>query len=291
MPARRWQRLSVTIPRQAAEAVANFLIELGSRGVAELACALEDEVEICGFFPPEAPALGPLVRYLEQIRPFFPGARVGPICLSEEHERDWQDAWREHFTAVAVGRRFVIVAPWEKPPPACDRIRLVIEPGMAFGTGHHGSTQATLEAIEALCEGEQIPSRALDLGTGSGILALALSKLGVPEVWASDIDPDALAVARRNLELNGAHEVRLTAAPLAAIAGTFSLVAANILARTLTGLEGTFAVKVRRDGHLIISGFEDDEADQVARAFDPRRWRLQARWRADGWVALCWRRV
>jgi hypothetical protein len=115
-------------------------------------------------------------------------------------DENWADAWRVHFKPRAVGRRLLIAPPWDLPAPN-GRIVIEIEPGRAFGTGHHGTTAGCLEALEAAIERDP-PSRMLDVGTGSGILAIAAARLGVASVLAVDDDPDAVACAMANAARN-----------------------------------------------------------------------------------------
>ena len=127
----------------------------------------------------------------------------GPPHLTPLANGNWAEAWRQHFRPVVVGRRLVIAPPWEVPT-AAGRVVIVIEPGRAFGTGHHASTAGCLEALETLIE--PAPASALDLGTGSGILAIAAVRQGVGRVLAVDEDPDALAAATANAARNGVAE-------------------------------------------------------------------------------------
>jgi ribosomal protein L11 methyltransferase len=183
--------------------VANFLIELGSTGVVEgvrdLSQPESSSVEVQGFFPIEAsgPVLyAALTRYLAELAIISPALGQPAPRLTELTSEAWQDRWREHFPPLEVGKRFLLLPPWEPIPTDTDRIVIVIDPSMAFGTGHHATTQGCLEMIERLYERHGTPGHALDLGTGSGILAIALAKLGTRTVWATDSDPVALDEAR-----------------------------------------------------------------------------------------------
>ena len=119
-------------------------------------------------------------------------------------EKNWHDSWRHHFKPQRVGRRLVVTPPWILPPKTRRHV-VFIEPAMAFGTGTHETTRCCLELIDELCA-EAAPAKALDVGTGSGILAIAMARLGVREVLALDNDPVALEAARENLRLNGVED-------------------------------------------------------------------------------------
>src|SRR5262249_57115779 len=117
-------------------------------------------------------------------------------------DADWGEAWREHFRPLPLGTRFLVVPPWESAACEPGRLTLVIEPARAFGTGHHGSTAGCLVQLEKIV-GPSAPVSAIDLGTGSGILAIAAARLRVARVLAVDEDPDAVGAACANAALNG----------------------------------------------------------------------------------------
>ena len=178
----------------------------------------------------------------------------------------WATMWQARFTPLPVGRRLLIVPPWWRDAD-CERVPVVIRPGQAFGTGHHPSTSGTLSAIERLCETLQI-RRALDVGTGSGILAIAMVKLGVAEVIAIDTDAAALANAKENARLNRVSaNVEFSTAPLSSLSGRFGLVVSNILSSTLVRLAPELTARIRRRGHLVLSGILNREANCVADAY------------------------
>jgi ribosomal protein L11 methyltransferase len=180
----------------------------------------------------------------------------------------WATMWRARFEPLPVGRRFMIVPPWRRAA-ARDRLKVVIRPGRAFGTGHHPSTFATLSLVEECCADRRI-GRALDVGTGSGILAIAMRKLGITQVVAIDIDPTALENASENAELNGLAEgIRFSAAPLASIRGRFDLITANILSSVLIDMAQQLKARLRPGGSLILAGILRREAASVAAAYRP----------------------
>lgn len=296
----RWLCLSVTVPHEAVDAVSNFLAERGSLGVIEgehdPAAPQSPTTILQAFFTADSP--GPalrsgLRRYLDQLAQLFPQLDLSqPIRLSTLGSQAWQDRWREHFQPLEVGSRFVVLPPWETTPAQPRRDCLVINPSMAFGTGHHATTRSCLEAIEALCLARGAPSRALDLGTGSGILSIALARLGCPDIWALDTDPVALDEARKNLAANRiTSDVRLSLQPLESLSLTFPLVVANLFAHTLIELATPLTRATMPGGHLILSGIQTQQAADVEAAFPPPVWREQSRLVADEWVSLVRQRV
>jgi ribosomal protein L11 methyltransferase len=290
----RWHCLSVTVPHEAVEAVANFLVELGSIGVVEgvhdFAQPPPSTTEVQGFFPLEAsgPALSAaLTRYLAGLAIITPGFGLPTPRLTEVSSNAWQDRWREHFPPLRVGKRFLLLPPWETVPTDTDRIVIVINPSMAFGTGHHATTQGCLEMIEQLHDRHGAPGRALDLGTGSGILAIALAKLGTPTIWATDTDPVALDEAHKNIRMNQvASTIQLSTLAPEQLPAPFALIVANLFSTTLIALAPVLRSSIRPQGYAILSGIQLDQEHQVMAAYPTSAWRLSERLASDEWVTL-----
>ncbi len=182
--------------------------------------------------------------------------------------RAWQRFWRRHFRARDIGERLAIVPAWERRRRAArGRAVVRVEPGLSFGTGDHFTTRYCLEAIERLCR-ERPPASLLDVGCGSGILAIAAAKLGVRRVVAFDNDPQAVAQARENLRLNRISprvRLRLGDALAALPPGRFEVVCANLYGGLLIrSAEALCGAAQRR---LVLSGIREAEADAVVEAF------------------------
>jgi ribosomal protein L11 methyltransferase len=329
MSAPFWQ-LTVPVTAPISEGLTNLVWELGALGV------VEDEV-LHAFFPPDvAPrALRARVRrYLDALRALgYAVADVLPTVFPVVEEA-WAEAWKAHFRPIEVGRRLLVAPPWDTP--STPRLTLVIEPGRAFGTGHHGSTSGCLVLLERLCEapppGQPRPrsprgrsctlasrpgpsagsgagesetgggphgshpepiARALDLGTGSGILAIAAARLGVPEVLAVDTDPDAIVAAIANAARNGVPDrVRCAVADAAELAaGGFPLVLANLLAAAHLTLGARYRRLLCPGGTLILGGILEHEAGAVAGALADAGLVPHDREMVDGWASLALRRL
>lgn len=183
--------------------------------------------------------------------------------FSEVDEADWANAWKEHFHVQRLTRRLTVRPTWREHTPAPAEVVIDLDPGMAFGTGLHPTTHLCLAALdERLVAG----SRVLDLGTGSGILAIAAAKLGAGEVVALDIDPVAVSAARENVARNGvADRIRVGAgsAAEAAVDQPFDLVLANILAGVIIDLAPSLLALIAPGGELVASGIIDERAAAV----------------------------
>jgi len=279
-----WVVLRVEVDVDDAEGVTNLLFEAGAGGV----ITEVSDAEI----PPPPPGRAILETHV----PAFDRWRVvaavdryaerlgGAVAITTSllPTEDWVQSFRLHHRPLAVGARLLIAPPWDAPV-ADGRVRIVVEPGMAFGTGQHATTRTCLEEIESLVDGGAVQT-ALDVGTGSGVLAAALAGLGVPRVVAIDTDPAVLPIARATLRRNHATRVLLAAASPAAVRGGFDLVVANLLADALIDEAQALAAAVGLEGHLIVSGVLDSQVAAVLDAY--RDWRVVAERAEDRWRTL-----
>jgi len=190
-------------------------------------------------------------------------ARVRPAMPEDE----WRDAWKRYFHVVRVAPRIVIVPSWETYEPAAEDVVLDLDPGRAFGTGAHASTRLCLRELDALQQsGGLAVERFLDVGTGSGILAIAAAKLwpGSRGV-ALDVDPIAVEAAKENLDRNGIRSVAASDASLDSVEGAFDVVVANIQADVLERMAPALVARTR--GALILSGLLTPQAEPIAEVF------------------------
>jgi ribosomal protein L11 methyltransferase len=218
---------------------------------------------------------------------------VDPDLIVEAEELpeiDWVARSLEGLKPVRAGRFFVHGAHDRALTPA-GAIAIEIEAGLAFGTGHHGTTAGCLEMIERVVRRER-PRNALDLGTGSGVLAIAIARMARIPVLATDIDPVATRVARGNVRLNGAAGfVEMVTAtgfhhPIFAAGRPFDLIVANILARPLMRLAPDMARNLAAGGSLVLSGILDSQRDAVLAAYVGQRFRHVGTLRREGWTTL-----
>ncbi|HSN89642.1 MAG TPA: 50S ribosomal protein L11 methyltransferase [Anaeromyxobacteraceae bacterium] len=252
--------LTIDVDRDAADDLAAELVGEGASGV---------EVRDGEAAPMPGTAQPPAGRALLVAWFADPAAAAAAAAgrggrLAESPDVDWSEAWRRGLGPVAAGRIWVRPS-WVEAPPPPGRAEVVLDPGMAFGTGSHPTTALCLEALS-----EVVASRpglaVLDVGTGSGLLAIAAARLGAGRAVGSDVDPVALRVARENAEANGA-TVELTDLAPDRIAGAFDLVVANILANTLVELAPAIAGRVAEGGVLFLAGILAPQEEEVRRAY------------------------
>jgi ribosomal protein L11 methyltransferase len=185
----------------------------------------------------------------------------------ELEEREWRDSWKKYFGIQRFGERTVIVPSWIEYTAKSGEVVIRIDPGMAFGTGQHPTTAMCLEALEELASGE---TSVLDLGCGSGILAIAAAKFGAPQVLALDNDPQAVKASHENVRVNGVggvievHEGSLTEGEAAE---PFDILVANISGLTLQRLAPPIAAVLTPGGRLIASGFLEDAVETLKSCF------------------------
>jgi ribosomal protein L11 methyltransferase len=278
-----WLQLSLKAPPPAHDSVANFFIERGSPGV------VFARGEVRAYFrPPQAAAVRrDIGRFIRDLRKIYPGFAAEPLSWKPLAEKNWLYSWRRFFTPAKIGRMLWIGPPWVEPPKSRRHV-ITIEPGMAFGTGTHATTRGCLECIEQIVPRfDRGELRALDVGTGSGILAIALAKLGAASVLALDNDPVALKIARANIRVNGAAgTIRLTRAKVDKLSRRFGIVVANLISETILELADALAARVAPGGYLVLSGILYWQADDIVRRFASARFKLLRRRRGQEWVTL-----
>jgi ribosomal protein L11 methyltransferase len=282
-------QISVRAHPTALDAVANFLIERGSPGV------VIKKGQVQGYYRQDADPAGvsrEIQCYLRDIKPIFPKLSATGVSWRRLKDRNWNVAWQRFFTPQRIGRSLLVCPPWLEPPALRDRHLISIEPGLAFGTGTHATTRGCIEFLERAAR--SLGARkftALDVGTGSGILAITLVRLGAKRVWAIDNDPTALQVARQNLLANGTvQNVRLSPVSVDKIRRSFSVVVANLTAETISALANPLAKRVTPRGFLVLSGILHRKAPDVKHCFYDLGFHLLRRKREKEWVTMLWRR-
>jgi ribosomal protein L11 methyltransferase len=310
-----WLEVSLTVNGELAEAVADVLARFAYSGV-----MMEQGVKYTDDEDAGTPT-GPITvrAYLEmndQIEEtrqkleeslYYLG-RIQPLPIASYREiadQNWMEAWKQHYKPILIGKRLVIVPAWmDSPDP--NRIAIKIDPGMAFGTGTHPTTQLCLELMEKYFDDRPStvgsatsstvyhPASVIDVGCGSGILSIAALKLGTRAALGVDIDAGSIINARENADTNQIGDELLleVGSVQEVLEGRFAfrkapLVLANILAPVIVRLfEAGLANLVDEDGAIILSGILEDQAQSVMEAAQAKGLRLNERRQTGDWVAL-----
>ncbi|MGD0018402.1 MAG: 50S ribosomal protein L11 methyltransferase [Candidatus Limnocylindrales bacterium] len=227
---------------------------------------------------------------------------IGELTTRLVREADWAEAWKSHFPVLRVGRRLVIRPTWRRHRRLPGDVVLSLDPGMAFGTGLHPTTRLCLAALETLADEGRLMGgtgagagagssagsvRVLDVGCGSGILAIAAGKLGARDLLGVDTDPIAVESTLANARLNGlTRRIRVRQGSVPTGEPPFDLVLANLIASLLVQLAPDLRHELAPGGRILASGiFRDREAD-VAAALRAAGLKMGRRWAEEDWVAL-----
>ncbi|MBM4341113.1 MAG: 50S ribosomal protein L11 methyltransferase [Deltaproteobacteria bacterium] len=252
------------IPKELVEPVSNFLLEQGATGIEEIEDTF-DQVRVKTYFlqnGKEKEIFQALQRYLRSLRNLEPKASHIRVETTSISEQDWGENWKKFFKPLRVGSRFVVKPPWARIRLKQSEIPIEINPGMAFGTGTHATTQLCMEALEKRLNRRGFT--VLDVGTGSGILSIAACRLGAAQVWGIDIDPVAVEIARENVDHNGvSKQVKILKARIGEIRKRFDLVVANIDFRGLRRARKAMLSHLKKHGFLILSGILDKEEERL----------------------------
>lgn len=299
-----WQEIKITITPAAADAVANLYHDLGFGGVViedpqllqeytrtagwdcynlPLEALQGDLITVKGYLPldiNEAGRMGEEPAVLQEFRrrlldlwPHFQGA-AGQISLSQVTEEDWANNWKQYYHPVKISDRIVVKPSWEDYRPAAGEVVIDLDPGMAFGTGTHPTTVHCLKALENyLCAGEMV----IDVGTGSGILAIAAAKLGAARVLAIDLDPLAVTIAQENVLTNQVEDrVQVVAGNLLEPAENLQadIITGNLIAAVVKRLAPSAFARLKPGGIFIGAGIIQGRLDEVLEELEAQGFKL-----------------
>lgn len=301
-----WLEISCDIPELLSDEVADFLTQLTGNGV----CV--DNLNVDAFSPSEIPVSERVIvkaylanntesatlmeeveEYIQVLAASYSELQFLTPKLSTVHTEDWSSSWKIHFKPLRVGERLLIVPTWEENPASASDLVIRIDPGMAFGTGGHETTRLCLELLEQVMSEATSPIAAsvLDLGTGSGILAMAAQLLGAGRILALDIDAEAVDVARENLALNNMSEhIECDTIPVESLAESFDVLLANILAEELIRLRVHLVQCLNPGASLILSGILAEKEQLVRDGFADQPLLFKRTEQAGEWVALLYQK-
>jgi ribosomal protein L11 methyltransferase len=277
-----WLEISVQIHPVAHEALSAFLFDLGCEG---LVSENLQGFTLKGYLPFQKDlekVKGRIQVFLRELESIFDEVEAPKLSFQEIQDQDWSCTWRQFFRALKVTPNLTILPAWEAVPSIGRGHIIRMDPGPAFGTGQHATTQMCLRAIGRFPKPKLWSM--LDVGTGSGILAIYGAKLGSKRILALDTDPEALAWAKRNIALNElSNSIHLSSLPLRDIEEQFTIAVANLIFNEILELMPLFCKLVEPGGCLILSGILREQVDVVKgllalHAFENMDVRLQDEW-------------
>ena len=236
------------------------------------------------FLPADRPFTEAVAFIRDRMRESGIEGKVEVIGVSEE---DWANSWKAYYKPLHIGKKMVIVPAWERYEEKPGEIIVRMDPGMAFGTGTHETTRLVIELLEQYTKAGM---RVLDVGCGSGILAICASKLGAAECKAYDIDPVAVRVARENIKDSGETNVTCDVSDLLCgvdlTGGKYDLICANIVADIIIRMAPDVGAYMKDDAILLASGIITERAEEATAALVANNLTVAARHDDNGWCAL-----
>ncbi len=299
-----WWELALVVPEGVAEDVGFALVEGGALGVEEQSARapapelgawagdVADPQPRTSYAPGMATLLASFDGALAEDDVLARGRTAfadGDLRIRRRDDTEWAESWKQYFVPIRFGRRLVVAPSWDVTfKPERDDVVVRLEPGLAFGTGQHATTALCLEFLE---EAEE-RGRVLDVGCGSGILAIAAVKLGFDDALAIDNDPFAVDVTKENCRDNRmGTRVRASGEDVARVKGRFDWVIANIIAPVLDELRDPIVARVGKQGRLLLSGVLTTQVDEITRRYVGKgELALRATKTRGDWAALLFSR-
>jgi ribosomal protein L11 methyltransferase len=270
----------IRIPDQSRDALITAAFSAGCSGV------IEHDENILTYFPDDL-SIEAITDMLSSFRKTLRDSGL-PDSLSftctQIPERDWNETWKNGIRPIDAGYLITIIPPWHTP--RAGRVNLIIDPGMAFGTGHHETTRFCLAEIERLTS-NITKNRFLDVGTGTGILAIAASKFGFAEIIGVDTDSLAIDAAKRNIDLNSMKNITVMEGDISVTTGTYDFITANLVSEILISIARDISSRLKNDGIALLSGMIKGQEAEVASSFEEQGLKVASSY-FDGerWVSL-----
>jgi ribosomal protein L11 methyltransferase len=279
----KWVHFKLYTQPELAEALSNYLTEMGAQGVFEefLQTGVsdvpepepQDERVLNAYFPSgteDEKHLSDLQSYINNLAELFPELKKPTFNTEVIIDPQWGEVWKRFFKPLRITKNIIVKPSWERYSATGRETVIEIDPGMAFGTGQHPSTSMCIEAMEEILLKDRTFQkwRVLDVGTGTGILGISAAKLGASSVMCVDIDDQAVEIAHKNVAVNHVGDrVVIVNSDVAKIKGTFELIVANLTAETLIKIKSHLVKMMEKGGYLVISGIIEKNRQDVEKAF------------------------
>ena len=291
-------KVSIATSAEAEDAVTQLLAHAFGQPVVSYRDIETGHTSVTAYLPERPPSSRgwreDLQRRLKAARACGLNTRPGHISLARVRWEDWAESWKRHFKPIAIGSALLVKPSWSRLRPQKGHAVVVLDPGLSFGTGQHPTTAFCLRQVVKRCQPGTRQSL-LDIGTGSGILAIAAAKLGYAPIHAFDLDPESIRVARANARQNGAaNRIRFTRQDLAQASSqrlrTYSVICANLISTVLLAQREQIVACIAPAGVLLLAGILETEFAEVQAAYEASGLRLiasrtQREWRSGAFVA------
>ncbi|OGQ34345.1 MAG: ribosomal protein L11 methyltransferase [Deltaproteobacteria bacterium RIFCSPHIGHO2_12_FULL_43_9] len=308
----KWSKLSINVPSIISEELGALLIGFGACGIEEkflvydelqplgqslkceefLKLKRSQNVTLDAYFKTlDRGKIKKIVESIKLVQTFTIGKNDLQAHIEEIADKDWNKEWKKGFRPIKIGMNLIISPSWDRRRYGSDETVIYIDPGQAFGTGHHFTTAFCLEYLEHIIKKNKI-NTLLDVGTGSGILAIAAAKLEVCSITAIDIDKKALAVARQNSIINNvSNKIVFSNEPLEKITAKFDLIIANILLQTILEYAPFFKKLLNPKGQCVISGILKNQRKDTIEGFVNRNFFKLISEEEDGeWISFLFKK-
>lgn len=306
----KWSELCIHTTQEAVEPISHILHEAGASGVVieDLFDLLKEKENVYGEIyqlnPHDYPEEGVRVKAYLPVNSFI-GETIDQIkeainnlliydidlgknelSINEVNEEDWATAWKKYYHPIRISDRITIVPTWEEyTPETADELIIELDPGMAFGTGTHPTTVMCIQALDKYVQkGEKI----IDVGTGSGVLAIAAAKLGASKIDAYDLDDVAVQSAKTNVELNKVENVVTVGQNnlLNRIEGTYDIIVGNLLAEIIVRFVGDTKKVLKKGGYFITSGIIKGKKQDVLDEYEKHGYTIVEVMQIEDWIAI-----
>ncbi len=310
----RWTQITITTTYAASEAITHFLIELGANGVhindmsplcpptsevsgeshQEISCSKSAGSEngsplvtLTTHFPTNdmlGEQMFKLREFLNELQSL--GVTDGPAHIEFQsiEDENWGESWKSLFPPQQIGKRLLISPQWNKITPTPEQVVIWLDPGMAFGTGYHPTTQLALRLLESVIVGGEAVA---DIGTGSGILAITAVKLGARKVTATDIDEKVIPIAQENARINGVEEcIEVFYSDYEALHNSYDIIVINILTKIIVPLIPDCIQHLHSHGTMIFSGVLKEEMSEVNTAVKANGLKIVTTVQQDDWIGV-----
>jgi ribosomal protein L11 methyltransferase len=295
----KWLKITIKTNPLLVEPISDFLEGVIDAGVETGA---RDELlygTVNGYLQKANPTQNEIDRILSQVSSHLAELAIifdvsEPILSSTMiEEEDWGKNWKEHFKPFAIVPGLVIAPTWEEYQPSAGETVITMDPGMAFGTGHHATTSLSLHFIRETLAVSDGRLRVLDVGTGTGILGMAAVLFGATKVLGIDNDPEAVSAADENVHRNSLQDrMQISLAPLASLEEPYEIVVANIVHDVLIGMADDLNRLTADSGTLILSGIlAGEQVENIINVFTAKEFQLSGQENREEWSALCFGKV